>query len=123
RSRRPCAPAGSAAAVLPPATAPAPPRMQEERISPLFHSSFPPVRLHCLLIRTTEPPRLAQPAPKLDQSVLNPPCLRRARDLLFCAAVHVNESSRGYIVALEKGDELVRSLVSFARQYDVDSAT
>src|SRR6185369_7658603 len=41
----------------------------------------------------------------------------------FCAPVHVNESSRGYIVVLEKGDELVRSLIAFARQYDVDSAT
>jgi predicted DNA-binding protein with PD1-like motif len=36
--------------------------------------------------------------------------------------VRVNESSRGYIVVLEPGEELVRSLTAFARQYDVDSA-
>jgi uncharacterized protein len=36
--------------------------------------------------------------------------------------VQVNESSRGFIVVLEPGEELVTSLTAFARQYDVDSA-
>ena len=42
--------------------------------------------------------------------------------MLSCAPVQVNESSRGYIVVLEPGEELVSSLIAFARQYDVDSA-
>ena len=37
--------------------------------------------------------------------------------------VQIRESSQGYIVALDPGEELVCSLTSFARQYDVDFAT
>jgi predicted DNA-binding protein with PD1-like motif len=36
--------------------------------------------------------------------------------------VQIRESSQGYIVALDPGEELVCSLTSFARQYDVDFA-
>jgi predicted DNA-binding protein with PD1-like motif len=36
--------------------------------------------------------------------------------------VQIRESSQGFIVALDPGEELVCSLTSFARQYDVDFA-
>jgi predicted DNA-binding protein with PD1-like motif len=36
--------------------------------------------------------------------------------------VQIRESSQGYVVALDPGEELVRCLTSFARQYDVDFA-
>ncbi len=43
--------------------------------------------------------------------------------LLSCAPVQIRESSQGYIVALDPGEELVCCLTSFARQYDVDFAS
>jgi len=36
--------------------------------------------------------------------------------------VHIQETSFGYVLALEPGDELIRSLIEFARHRDVDAA-
>lgn len=36
--------------------------------------------------------------------------------------MHTQETSFGYVLALEPGDELIRSLIEFARHRDVDAA-
>lgn len=36
--------------------------------------------------------------------------------------MHCNETSFGYVLVLAPGDELIRSLIGFARRHDVDGA-